>query len=1156
VDDTFDGNLTLTGALRGPATFTIDPAGIGDNTGTVVIAGNLQVDGTTTTINSTTLTVDDKNIVLADGAANAAAADGAGITIDGANAALTYVSASDTLEVNKSFRVADSSDMGFGTTKAGSSVGHNASVDEGIFWHTTNDYGIYRTAGAWNSPDYPYLKVAFGTGIKLDGGTAGQYTHTGVDIVGGSDLQMAGVTVIDASRNITAGTISANGGNSSQWNTAYGWGNHASAGYLTSLGWATSDTFTGTYSLAWNASNTLYTASWLQVRGSDDTLLTRNISVASGYAYEIGNIIAIEEASNYLRINQSNQFSNGIWIGSSNLYGSQGNITLGSNGSVSTSRVWIAPGAYNGSNVIKIDGANGQITSLRNNSPILSIERANNTASGISWYSPGYKAWTTYMTSPGASTGPFGNITAPSGTLVTSWALRSFIENVGGYGWTFESGSATGNPSVVAEIRSSDGSARFGGLVNAVSGYQVNGTTVIDSSRRNIYLDSFAGGNNNGIFFRTGFTSSSLGYNCSITVQDHNGASADGLHISGYDGVGIGTGANTYSVDLLVDVAGNTNVYGHLNSVNGYQVNGTTVIDSSRNLTNIGSISSTGQITGDDVRVTAGDGEGYGFWSSALGGSYRIYMSSASNSTYGGQVTGETTSDYNMYFKMQSGTNRGFVFRDDANNFFSINPDSGVHSEVPFYGPRLFAPYITGTNGSSSDDILLTRWRYADADSYYLDMHQRVTSNQLRWAFSVHNNGSTWNDRLVFKNANVGIGGIQDPAYALDVKSDGSDVARFVAASGNDALVRIIAADYATEYDARLFLGEADAYGMTFEYDGAANVGYIGMNNNVDPTGAYSKRISMSRGGTEVKFPGGVVEIGSVLTLQNSSDRSGLLDIQNTGQSWTGVQFTRAAGDHWSLMGDDGNFGAYDDQFGEWIFLYTQNAGTNFYYNGASRLVVDSLGFSSSQRYIANQGGSSRDAGYYGSYDPTRLAHIWSMGTAYDISADGTSASNIYGLTYSYNPNYQGTGNNPGAISGLGHQMQWRNAGTTQSAIGTGIYTIGNVTAYSDRRVKTNIERIPDALDKVCRLNGYTYERTDLSEKDEATGEKQVVRQAGVIAQEVLEVLPEVVTGSEELHYGVAYGNMVGLLIEAIKELKDEVDSLKVQLKEKDNGDH
>lgn len=72
-------NLTLTGELRGPASFVIDPAAVGDNTGTVVIKGDLQVDGTTTTINSTTLTVDDKNITIADGASTLANIDTAGI---------------------------------------------------------------------------------------------------------------------------------------------------------------------------------------------------------------------------------------------------------------------------------------------------------------------------------------------------------------------------------------------------------------------------------------------------------------------------------------------------------------------------------------------------------------------------------------------------------------------------------------------------------------------------------------------------------------------------------------------------------------------------------------------------------------------------------------------------------------------------------------------------------------------------------------------------------------------------------------------------------------------------------------------------------------------------------------------------------------------
>ena len=102
------GNTTLTGFLRGPGTFTIDPAAHGDDTGTVVIAGNLQVDGTTTTINSTTVSIDDKNLTLASGSINAAASNGAGLTIDVgtnsptiADATFSYTSSNDTWALNK-----------------------------------------------------------------------------------------------------------------------------------------------------------------------------------------------------------------------------------------------------------------------------------------------------------------------------------------------------------------------------------------------------------------------------------------------------------------------------------------------------------------------------------------------------------------------------------------------------------------------------------------------------------------------------------------------------------------------------------------------------------------------------------------------------------------------------------------------------------------------------------------------------------------------------------------------------------------------------------------------------------------------------------------------------------------------------------------------
>ncbi|MDB4343317.1 hypothetical protein OAA25_00405, partial [bacterium] len=125
------GNITTTGYLAGPSTFTIDPAAVGDNTGTLVIAGNLQVDGTTTTINSTTMTVDDLNITLASGAANASAANGAGITVDGASATITYDGTNDEWDFNKDINVTGTISSG-AITSSGTSVFTNLDISGNV----------------------------------------------------------------------------------------------------------------------------------------------------------------------------------------------------------------------------------------------------------------------------------------------------------------------------------------------------------------------------------------------------------------------------------------------------------------------------------------------------------------------------------------------------------------------------------------------------------------------------------------------------------------------------------------------------------------------------------------------------------------------------------------------------------------------------------------------------------------------------------------------------------------------------------------------------------------------------------------------------------------------------------------------------------------
>ena len=98
----------------------------------------------------------------------------------------------------------------------------------------------------------------------------------------------------------------------------------------------------------------------------------------------------------------------------------------------------------------------------------------------------------------------------------------------------------------------------------------------------------------------------------------------------------------------------------------------------------------------------------------------------------------------------------------------------------------------------------------------------------------------------------------------------------------------------------------------------------------------------------------------------------------------------------------------------------------------------------------------------------------------------------------------------------------------------------GTVTANSDERLKTNVTTIPNALDKVLSLRGVEYDRID-------SGEHQI----GVIAQEVEKVIPEVVYGSETK--SVAYGNLIGLLIEAIKEQNIEIQKLKDELHQRNS---
>lgn len=129
----------------------------------------------------------------------------------------------------------------------------------------------------------------------------------------------------------------------------------------------------------------------------------------------------------------------------------------------------------------------------------------------------------------------------------------------------------------------------------------------------------------------------------------------------------------------------------------------------------------------------------------------------------------------------------------------------------------------------------------------------------------------------------------------------------------------------------------------------------------------------------------------------------------------------------------------------------------------------------------------------------------------------------------------------------LRHELSGLILSGTSPTVAADLYVTGNITAgidviaLSDERLKDDIQIIPDAMDKVKQLRGVTFTRND---------QESVRRYTGVIAQDVQAVLPEAVsTGNDDAEtLSVSYGNMVGLLIEAIKEQQIQIDELKAQI--------
>lgn len=283
---------------------------------------------------------------------------------------------------------------------------------------------------------------------------------------------------------------------------------------------------------------------------------------------------------------------------------------------------------------------------------------------------------------------------------------------------------------------------------------------------------------------------------------------------------------------------------------------------------------------------------------------------------------------------------------------------------------------------------------------------------------------------------------------------------------------------------------------------------------------------------------------------------SELLHVSGTGVGPLKLHSTNANGAYIRLSNVD------TDADPDHVWIGAQGNDTKFYQsNSLLSMIIKSdgkvgIGTTSPGHKLDVDGGSIRvqDVGqyiYFGTNASVKIGTVSSnsadlyLGSADDLNMesnfirfwrDGYYGSTEYGRLSFSDDSWLCTGSSSHYL-GIGTPSP-----SERLEVSGNILASGNITASSDISLKDNIEVIPNALDKVLQIRGVTYNRNDIEDNP---------KHAGVIAQEVEKVLPEVVSEGKDGIKSVAYGNIVSLLIEAIKEQQEQIDKLKEKLENK-----
>jgi len=989
--------------------------------------------------------------------------------------------------------------------------------------------------------------------------------------------------------------------NSANWNTAFGWGNHASGGYLTSATAATTyASLTGAYA------NPAFVASlaYSKITGVPAFLT----SYTETDPYRVTSV-AVSGTSTKT-------------------------ITLTRADASTVTTTWTDIDTDTNTYVTSAGFSGGTLTLTRNDAGTVTVS-----LDGRYYLATNPSGYLTGITS-GQVTGALGftpyNSTNPNG-YISSYTETDTLASVTGRGATFNTNITSGigywiKFSAASETDGNDGkigSGPFGSGLNIVGAQTTAGTgrqirlwgTVLDNAGNTFYhsgnLPTIPTNNNqltNGAGYITGITSgnvtTALGYTPvtnarTITINGTGyDLSADRSWtitatetdtLSSVVGRGNTTGGNIISsanmyASVFYDYADN-GYYLDANSYSslwGLAIRGD---NSSTGTTNQitfwgGSMTTTSAIgfksNGAPFTNPTGNGDGYNTY---------LTMDTVGRGWVFRRGTGGTdfSAAYTSGWILNNGiwqanaSMRAPIFYDSEDTGYYVDPNSIsrmntiVYDNLKFSGDQTYGllgrnAYVDTINGRGADPLELN---YYDGGSVIIGTG--ANGSKALYAGSLYDAG---NRVYSAGNPQTNISG------SAGTVTGSSTIGGYLTLNVNWGVSPYTAAfNIVGTHPSMVFRGSNGDTHYLIHMDSAGDIQYYfgpGYTTN-----NWTQRYTFTKGGNFSALTGNISASGTISASNFSGSHSGSSSGTNTGDQ-TNISGNAATATNSSQLNGISSTQIFNNMgLGHGTYQDFNSVG-NF---GVRYMQGSTNGPESGQHYGFTLGlGNDYGYGTYGTqfywlrnttnpYIRIRYQEGGSWGGWTKVSAgyadnagNTNSVSNALGNTHTWTGaqnNFLGNGNTGGtnnvgmiiySTGGNGSQFSFHRAGHYAINMGldsdnviriggwsaspnrfqmdmSGNLTMsGDVTAYSDSRVKENIATIENALSKVLALRGVSYNRIDSDDKK---------TKIGVIAQETLTVVPEVVNQDNDGMYNVSYGNLAGLFIEAIKEQQKEIEELK-----------